>query len=63
MISIMPCRLRTSLREVLEIIQASNDRNRMKSILESNPKFRCLENEKQKMQEDILIKNYMILIL
>ena len=34
-----------ALREVLEIIQASNDRNRMKSVLESNPKFRCLENE------------------
>ena len=38
-------KFRTSLREVLEIIKASNDRKSMKSVLESNPNFKNLENE------------------
>ena len=36
---------RTSLREVLEIIRASDDRKKMKEVLERNPRFKSLENE------------------
>lgn len=38
-------RFRTSLREVLEVIKASDDRKKMKEVLEGNPKFKSLENE------------------
>ncbi|MDE5698114.1 MAG: Rpn family recombination-promoting nuclease/putative transposase [Lachnospiraceae bacterium] len=38
-------RFRTSLREVLEIIKASDDRKKMKEVLEGNPRFKSLENE------------------
>lgn len=38
-------KFKTSLREVFEIIKASNDRASMKSVLESNPNFKNLENE------------------
>lgn len=36
---------RTSLREVLEIIRASDDRKKMKEVLERNPRFKSQENE------------------
>ncbi len=36
---------RTSLREVLEIIRASDDRKKMKEVLERNLRFKSLENE------------------
>lgn len=38
-------RLRTSLREVLEIIKASDDRKKMQEVLSGNPRFKSLENE------------------
>ena len=38
-------KFRTSLREVLEIIKASDDRKKMKELLEGNPRFKSLENE------------------
>ena len=38
-------RFQTSLREVFEVIKASDDRKKMQSVIESNPHFECLENE------------------
>ncbi len=38
-------KFRTSLREVLEIIKASDDRMKMKEVLDANPRFKSLENE------------------
>ena len=38
-------KFRTSLREVLEIIKASDDRTKMKEVLDVNPRFKSLENE------------------
>ena len=38
-------KLRTSLREVLEIIKASGDRKKMQEALDGNPRFKSLENE------------------
>ena len=38
-------KFRTSLREVFEVINASEDRRKMQSVIESNPNFKCLENE------------------
>jgi len=38
-------KFRTSLREVLEIIKASDDRKKMKEVLDANPRFKSLENE------------------
>lgn len=38
-------KFRTSLREVLEIIKASDDREKMKEVLEGNPRYKDLENE------------------
>lgn len=38
-------RFRTSLREVLEIVRVSEDREKMKETLDANPRFRNLENE------------------
>jgi len=38
-------KFRTSLREVLEIIKASDDRMKMKEVLDANPRYKSLENE------------------
>lgn len=38
-------RFQTSLGEVFEVIKASDDKKKMKSIFASNPKFKSLENE------------------
>ncbi len=38
-------KFRTSLREVLEIIKASDDGMKMKEVLDANPRFKSLENE------------------
>lgn len=38
-------KLRTSLREVLEIIKASDDRKKMKEVLDRNPRFKSMESE------------------
>lgn len=38
-------KFRTSLREVLEIIKASDDRRAMREVIENNPRFKEIENE------------------
>ena len=38
-------KFRTSLREVLEIIKASEDRKMMQEVIETNPRFRNIESE------------------
>lgn len=38
-------RFQTSLGEVFEVIKASDDKKKMKSVFASNPKFKSLENE------------------
>lgn len=38
-------KFRTSLREVLEIIKVSDDRNKMKEVLDKNPSFKSMESE------------------
>lgn len=38
-------KFRTSLREVLEVIKASDDRKAMREVIESNPRFKEIESE------------------